>query len=158
MRRIGTLSAVPILIALAIASTTSGAIAADQIRLSSVKLGVGDFKRSIAFYTKYIGMSVGPQYIPAEQQLYWKESPRSPGIVLVHDDTGKLKLAPGGGWVVIQVPSIEKAAADFRAGGIQDFDKFSQPVSATVSVQVILVKDPDGNQLELLELPESLSK
>ena len=149
----------PLLAGAAFMSVALGADAASSpVGLSSVKIGVNDFKRSVDFYTKYIGMTVGAKYNAAEQELVWGERGKSPGVILVHDDTGNLKLTPGGGWLVIHIQDEKKLAAKFKGDGITDFQELKVKINPTEEIQVILIKDPDGNQLELLEAPKPVAK
>lgn len=120
------------------------------IAMMSVKIGVADFARSTDFYTKYFGMKKGALYNPAEQALDWADGSQGANLILVHDPSGKLKLTPGAAWLMFKVPDAKKIAKSLTDAGFQGVEK---PVEMPqYQTTVIMVRDPDGNQIEMLQV------
>ena len=66
--------------------------------------------------------------------------------MLVHDESGQSKLMPGTASLMVQVPDVAAFAKDLKASGYPDV---GEPKSTELFV-VLMVKDPDGNQIEVL--------
>jgi catechol 2,3-dioxygenase-like lactoylglutathione lyase family enzyme len=120
------------------------------ISMMSVKLGVADFQRATDFYVKYFGMKPGAKYNAAEWGLDWPTPGQGSNIVLVHDASGKLKLTPGTGWIMLKVPDARKIANAMKADRIQGVE----PEQDIEQYQTIVVNahDPDGNLVEMLQV------
>src|SRR5271168_4706637 len=95
----------------------------NAITMMSVKIGVTDFAKSTDFYTKYFGMKKGALYNPAEQALDWADGSKQTNLILVHDPSGKLKLAPGGAWIMLKVPDARKIAKALTDAGVPGVEK-----------------------------------
>jgi catechol 2,3-dioxygenase-like lactoylglutathione lyase family enzyme len=135
-------------------TTMSGyAVAADAPLLASmmsVKLGVTDFQKSTDFYVKYFGMKAGAKYNEAEQGVDWPTGTQGSNLVLVHDPSGKLKLTPGEGWIMIKVPDAKKTAKAMIDAGVKGVEA---PVEiAAYHTIVVNAHDPDGNMVEMLQV------
>jgi len=117
--------------------------------LMTVKIGVTDFKKSTDYYVKYLGMKEGAQYNPAEKAVDWQTPGQGSNIILVHDVTNKIKLAPGGGWLLFKVPDAKKIGKAIAAGGY----KVDEPIEIKeMHSTVVTAYDPDGNTVELLQI------
>jgi catechol 2,3-dioxygenase-like lactoylglutathione lyase family enzyme len=137
--------------ALALMALAGAARAADAptASLMTVKIGVTDFQKSTDFYVKFLGMKAGAQYNPAEKALNWGTSGQGSNIILVSDPTGKIKLAPGGGWLLFKVPDARKIGKAMAAAGF----KFDEAVEMKeMHSTVVNAFDPDGNDVELLQI------
>jgi predicted enzyme related to lactoylglutathione lyase len=117
--------------------------------LMSVKISVSDFRRSTDFYAKYFGMKEGAQYNPAEKALDWPGPGQGSTIIMVHDQTGKLK-GPASSWLMFRVPDAKKIAAELTAAGYKGVEP-AQEIKAYDTV-VVMARDPDGNQIEMMQI------
>jgi catechol 2,3-dioxygenase-like lactoylglutathione lyase family enzyme len=137
--------------ALALMVLAGAAQAADApvSSLMTVKIGVKDFQKSTDFYVKFLGMKAGAQYNPAEKALDWGMPGQGSNIILVSDPTGKIKLAPGGGWLLFKVPDAKKIGKAMAAAGF----KVDEAVEMKeMHSTVVNAYDPDGNDVELLQI------
>jgi len=137
--------------AVALVALADAALAADApiASLMTVKIGVTDFKKATGYYVKYLGMKEGAQYNPAEKAVDWSTPGQGSNLILVHDVTGKIKLAPGGGWLLFKVPDAKKIGKAIAAGGY----KVDEPVEIkAMNSTVVTAYDPDGNTVELLQI------
>jgi catechol 2,3-dioxygenase-like lactoylglutathione lyase family enzyme len=137
--------------ALALMVLAGAAQAADApvSSLMTVKIGVKDFQKSTDFYVKFLGMNAGAQYNPAEKALDWGMPGQGSNIILVSDPTGKIKLAPGGGWLLFKVPDAKKIGKAMAAAGF----KVDEAVEMKeMHSTVVNAYDPDGNDVELLQI------
>jgi predicted enzyme related to lactoylglutathione lyase len=142
-----------ILFAIALTAALSGPALADPAppaySLMSMKISVSDFARSTAFYTKYFGMKEGALYNPAEKALDWPEPGQGSNIIMVHDETGKLK-GPPTSWLMFRVPDAKKIAADLTAAGFKGVEPAQEmPQYKTV---IVMARDPDGNTIEMMQI------
>ena len=139
--------------AIALMGTISAASAADAppVSMMSVKIGVSDFQKSTDFYVKYFGMKQGMKFNAAEQGLDWPMPGQGSNLILVNDPTGKIiKLAPGGGWVMLKVPDAKKIAKEMTDAGVKGVDA---PIEiAQYQTVVVTAHDPDGNTVEMLQV------
>jgi catechol 2,3-dioxygenase-like lactoylglutathione lyase family enzyme len=141
------------LFAVAVGAALSGPALADPAppaySLMSMKISVSDFARSTAFYTKYFGMKEGALYNPAEKALDWAEPGQGSNIIMVHDETGKLK-GPPTSWLMFRVPDARKIAAELTAAGFTGVEPVQEmPQYKTV---IVMARDPDGNQIEIMQI------
>jgi catechol 2,3-dioxygenase-like lactoylglutathione lyase family enzyme len=114
--------------------------------LVGVKIGVADFQRTIPFYTA-LGLHAGTRYNDHEMSLEWNGDDQGVRIIMVHDDKGR--FARGGGFMMIAVPDMAATLARLGAAG---FTGLGQP-RAVSGASMLVVRDPDGNQVELLGPP-----
>jgi catechol 2,3-dioxygenase-like lactoylglutathione lyase family enzyme len=128
-------------------AAASPAFAADAVGygMPLVKIAVQDYQRAIDFYA-HLGMKAGPKYNPSEMEITWATPSQSSSIILVHDEKGQMKLAPGGAWLVISVPDVQATAKALRDAGYPDI---GEPKGGN-QYAVLVVKDPDGNRVELV--------
>ncbi len=118
--------------------------------MMSVKIAVADFAKSTDFYVKYFGMKQGPRYNPAEQGLDWPSPSQGSSLVLVNDPTGHNKLTPGTAWIMFEVPDARKTAKAIADAG---FKGVEPPIEIKQYQTVVInVRDPDGNQIEMLQV------
>lgn len=108
-----------------------------------VKIGVSDFARTSAFYTA-LGMHEGVKYNDHETSLVWNSESRSPWVVMVRDDSGR--FPKGGTFMVFNVSDMSAVLARLERAG------FTIPTAPQRNPRytVLMLKDPDGNQIELL--------
>ena len=118
--------------------------------LMSVKIAVADFKRSTDFYSKYFGMKEGALYNPAEKALDWPGPGQGSNIIMVHDETGHIKLTPGTALLMFRVPDARKIAQGLTAAGYKGVGPV-QEIKEYDTV-VIMAEDPDGNQIEMMQI------
>jgi catechol 2,3-dioxygenase-like lactoylglutathione lyase family enzyme len=137
--------------AVALLAVSGFAQAADMpmVSLMTVKIGVTNFQKSTDFYVKFLSMKAGAQYNPAEKALDWPTPGQGSNIILVNDPTGKIKLAPGGGWLLFKVPDAKKIGKAMADAGF----KVDAPVEMKEMHSVVVnAYDPDGNDVELLQI------
>jgi predicted enzyme related to lactoylglutathione lyase len=118
--------------------------------LMSVKIAVADFKKSTDFYVKYFGMKEGALYNPAEKALDWRGSGQGSNIIMVHDETGHIKLTPGSALLMFRVPDARKIAGELTAAGYKGVGPVQE--IKEYSTVVIMAEDPDGNQIEMMQI------
>jgi predicted enzyme related to lactoylglutathione lyase len=114
--------------------------------MAGVKIGVTDFERAIPFYTA-LGLHAGTKYNQHEMSLEWDSPSQGVRIIMVRADSGW--VAKGGGFVMIAVPDMAATIARLGAAG---FTGVGQP-RAVPGSSMLMIKDPDGNQVELLGPP-----
>jgi catechol 2,3-dioxygenase-like lactoylglutathione lyase family enzyme len=136
-------------LALMVLAGTARAADAPVSSLMTVKIGVKDFQKSTDFYVKFLGMKAGAQYNPAEKALDWGTPGQGSNIILVSDPTGKIKLAPGGGWLLFKVPDARKIGKAMAAAGFKVDDAVEMKEMHST---VVNAYDPDGNDVELLQI------
>jgi catechol 2,3-dioxygenase-like lactoylglutathione lyase family enzyme len=113
--------------------------------LVGIKIAVKDYQKAIDFYTK-LGMKEGQKYNPAEQQLKWDNTSQGSMIILVHDETGRVNLTAGSATLMMQVPDVAATAKKLKDSGYPDVGVPRD----TKTYTVLMIKDPDGNQIEML--------
>jgi catechol 2,3-dioxygenase-like lactoylglutathione lyase family enzyme len=113
-----------------------------------IKIAVKDYQKSIDFYSR-LGMKEGPLHNPAEKELNWGAGVKGPMIILVHDETGRIKLPPGNAALMMQVPDVAATARALRDAGFADIGTPRE----TKTYAVLMLKDPDGNSIEMLGPP-----
>lgn len=140
------------LIGLTVASAMMAAVpaAAQQFPtgLQGVKVAVEDYERATRFY-EILGMTAGDKYNALEWQLRWQEPADGPPIIMVRDPDGRIKVPKGGAFLMISVPDIKATAARLREAG---FAVEGEP-HALPQATIMMIKDPDGNTIELLAPP-----
>jgi predicted enzyme related to lactoylglutathione lyase len=115
--------------------------------MAGVKIGVSDFQRAIPFYSA-LGMQAGAKFNDHEMALEWPGKDQGVRIIMVRADSGGA-LKPGGGFVMITTPDMATTIARLNAAGFADL---GQP-RTTPAFSLLMLKDPDGNQVELLGAP-----
>jgi predicted lactoylglutathione lyase len=110
-----------------------------------VRIAVKDTEKAEAFYMK-LGMQVGRLFHLGQQEMTWPKPSQGPKLILIHDESGQSKLVPGTASLMVQVPDVAAFAKDLKAAGYPDV---GEPKSTELFV-VLMVKDPDGNQIEVL--------
>jgi catechol 2,3-dioxygenase-like lactoylglutathione lyase family enzyme len=135
-------------LALAAASVSIAADAWTGYSMIGVKIAVKDFQKAIDFYTK-LGMKEGPRHNAAEQELRWDNPSQGSIIILVHDETGRINLTAGAATLMMQVPDVAATAKKLKDSGYPDV---GVPKDTKVYT-VLMIKDPDGNQIEMLGPP-----
>jgi len=127
------------------------------IHVRAIRVLATDPEALAIFYEKAFGMSETrrPMNTPAFKEIVINtgataaeaQAATSTPIVIAT----RPKDAPAGAMasLILQVPDIEKAIAAVKANGGSLF----RPVAKTTGLLYAFVKDPDGNQIELL-MPE----
>lgn len=114
--------------------------------MRSVKIAVNDFQKSTAFYTA-LGMKPGPDR-GATRELVWEGTTQNSGIVMASPDYARnAKMTRGGTYLMIMSPDVKAVAAKLRAQGYPDV---AEPRAMGTMATVLILRDPDGNQIELL--------
>ena len=139
----------------AIAFAAASSFAAEQpgYALLAVKIGVKDQQKTIDFYTR-LGMKVGRKYNAAEQELKWDNASSGPTIVLVHDETGRIKTVPGGSFFLFSVTDMKATVAKLKEVGAE----FGEPMGDGKNYVIQMTSDPDGNRIELVQPLASMQK
>lgn len=116
--------------------------------LYAVKIAVADYDRAIRFYS-VLGMVAGTKYNTSEWELRWTDPARGAVFIMVRDETGRFGMSKAGGFVVISVADVAATGARLKAAG---FAVAGEP-HATQQGVFWVVKDPDGNSVELVGPP-----
>lgn len=115
--------------------------------LSGVKIAVADFDKATAFYTA-LGMRAGPQYHEDTKSLQWPDRAQGSNLIIILNG-GKSHLARGSASFVVAVPDVTAALDRLKAAG---FTGLGEP-TVTPRMTVLMIRDPDGNQIELAGPP-----
>jgi predicted enzyme related to lactoylglutathione lyase len=125
------------------AASAAGAQDVSMPSMPGIKLSSADFARTTAFYTA-LGMHSGTRYNDHETSLEWSAAGQGSRIIMVKDDKGR--MVKGGAFLMISVPDMAAALKRLEAAG---FTGLGQPRS-NPHFTILMIKDPDGNQVELL--------
>ena len=130
-----------------ILATAAPAAMAQQVNygMYGIKIAVKDYQKAIDFYTM-LGMKMGPKYNASEWELKWDNPSQGSNIIMVHDESGRSTLAPGGAFMMISVPDMKATIGRLKAAGHAGI---GEP-RITPRSAILMIKDPDGNQIELL--------
>lgn len=135
--------------ALMLAGTSSAtAQPAAPIGLYAVKIAVADYDRAIRFYS-LLGMTPGTKYNASEWELRWTDPARGAVFIMVRDETGLFGMTKAGGFVVVSVTDVAATGARLKTAG---FTVAGEP-HATQQGVFWVIKDPDGNSVELVGPP-----
>ena len=134
------------------AQTASGPPAAKALSVMSATFASSDLDRSIAFYTKGLGLTAAGRMERAEVTEVPMLFPGGGMSLLLMKWKGDA-AAPDGkpriGRLILNVPDLKALAARFEAAGY----RLKRPIAEqpTYHILVGLIEDPDGNQLELVQ-------
>lgn len=127
------------------------AIAFD-IRLMNITFAVSDMERAAEFYSKGLGLKVGTKMNRGDVvELPLAFPSGGPGILLVSAKKTLSAKAPMSGRAILSVSDIASLKSQLEAAGyamrgpISDVPQFH--------VRVGHLQDPDGNELELVQMP-----
>ena len=112
-----------------------------------VKIVVKDAQKAIDFYSK-LGLKVGVKYNAWEQEML-PESGQGPRLILILNEAAPTKREAGGSSLMIHVSDVRATAKALKDSGYPDV---GEPRSTPRSVGLV-VKDPDGDDVELLSEP-----
>jgi catechol 2,3-dioxygenase-like lactoylglutathione lyase family enzyme len=112
--------------------------------LSAVQIPVADFARSAAFYEQ-LGMKVGVDYSPGERELTLGD-PAQGSDILILEAASHPEMRPGMAALVFRVADLGAVVSRLRAAGFAA----AEPRDAGPYL-VVLVKDPDGNRVEIAQ-------
>lgn len=131
-------------------TTQSAAMAqsASAPGMPGVKLNVADMAKTSAFYTA-LGMRAGTRYNDHETSLEWGDPAQGSRVIMVHDETGRMSFPAGGAFLMISVPDMAAALGRLKAAG---FTGYGEPM-VTPRARILMMRDPDGNRIELLSAP-----
>jgi len=109
-----------------------------------VKIGVTDFQNSVKFYENF-GLKEAKRYNAKELGMEWtkKQLVGVTNIILVDPTIVK----PGGAFIVVFVPDLQAMRKQLVDRGVKDIRDYPN----AESVRLLLVKDPDGNTVELVQ-------
>jgi catechol 2,3-dioxygenase-like lactoylglutathione lyase family enzyme len=113
--------------------------------LVGVKIAVDDYERATRFY-EILGMAPGVKYNALEWQLTWKDPAQGVPVIMVRDPDGRIKVAKGGGFLMVSVADVAATIAQLKAAGFAVESEAHVMAQATIQ----MIKDPDGNTIELL--------
>ena len=132
---------------------------AHQLRLRHTAIRVRDIDTSIAFYTKYLGMSVTrrreskPRAHYAAYLAYGDEASHH-AIELVQDFTPPDEFQMGNLYwhLNFSLPNMMDICARMKENGVA-FVEEPTPMSMDARYHVAFLKDPDGYEVELTDFP-----
>jgi lactoylglutathione lyase len=125
------------------------------MRLLHTMLRVGDLQRSIAFYTKVMGMQLlrtteRPQQKYSLAFVGYGRNPDHAEIELTHNHgVDRYEIGTAFGHIALEVPDAAAACARIRAGG-GNVTREAGPVQGGTTV-IAFITDPDGYKIELIE-------
>jgi glyoxylase I family protein len=116
-----------------------------------VRYQVRDVARSIGFYTKHLGFTLGHQRLPAFASISLG------GVQILLSGPGASGSRPmpdgrpqePGGWnrVVLKVADLQRVIDELKKAGLQ----FRNDMEAGPGGRQIQLEDPDGNPIELFQ-------
>jgi len=137
--------AIAIIVALGLAAVSAPQAAEPPapIGIIGVKILVKDYPRAIDFYSK-LGLKVGAKYNETEQEMLGEQGLR---LILIKEKAPK--LIPGNSSLMVSVPDAAAAAKALKEAGFPGIGE----ARVTPRASVLLVKDPDGDDVEILSAP-----
>lgn len=134
--------------ALAVVVAAPAAAQTVETGLHAIKIAVQDPARTTAFYT-VLGMTAGTRYNSHESELRWTGPAHGSGIIMVEDQAGRPPLPKGGSLLMISVADVPATVARLRSAGFA----IEGESKTTPRSTIMMLKDPDGNTIELLGGP-----
>jgi predicted enzyme related to lactoylglutathione lyase len=131
------------LLAVAGVSASAASEPAAPVGIIGVKILVKDFQRAMDFYSR-IGLMVGTKYNKTEQEMLGEQGLR---LILVNEESPK--HIPGNSSLMVNVPDVAATAKALRDAG---FPGIGEP-RVTARASILIVKDPDGDDVEILSAP-----
>ncbi|MFP5392278.1 MAG: lactoylglutathione lyase [Gammaproteobacteria bacterium] len=128
------------------------------MRILHTMIRVGDLDRSIAFYTKVLGMkllrkSENPEYKYTLAFVGYGNNPDHAELELTYNwGVDKYELGTAYGHLAISADDIHAACESVRANG-GNVTREPGPVKGGTTV-IAFVTDPDGYKIELIERPD----
>ena len=117
--------------------------------LRSIKLAVDDMDRTVVFYTA-LGMKTGPRH-GTVLEMIWDNGSKNSGLVLAPPDyPGRKGMVRGGTYLMFVTPDVGSALDRLRDAG---FQSLPEPRAMGDMVTVVMLRDPEGNQIELMGPP-----
>lgn len=124
-----------------------------SIKLNFFKLNTPDMERALAFYREGFGFAVVQSFDEAEFVEHIIELPGQqggPSLLLVwYKDGRNVAPGPGHGPVGFMTDDIAASFARLLAAGAEAV----VPVTNIGPVKFAMLRDPDGHELELVQLP-----
>lgn len=124
------------------------------MRILHTMLRVGDLERSIAFYTKVLGMKLlrRKDYPAGEFTLafigYGDEADHTVLELTYNWGVDKYELGTAFGHIALEVPDVYAACEKMRAAGGKIIRE-AGPMNAGTTI-IAFLEDPDGYQIELI--------
>ena len=145
------LTALALLAAVPVCAETAGGGTAPSVSLIGPALNVSDVDRSLHFYVDGLGLKLGTKR-PGPQRTETILISGGGSLLLMSDARGAHPaIAQGNGFdrLVMRVASLDSTAAALKAAGF-----LPGPVHEAMNgmVRVMIVSDPDGYRLELVEM------
>jgi predicted enzyme related to lactoylglutathione lyase len=116
--------------------------------LQGVKIAVADYEPTTRFYS-ILGMVPGTAYNPREHELKWADPAKGVPIIMVRDESGRSSMVKGGSFIMVSVADVAATVARLKAAG---FPVTGEPL-VIPQATIQMIKDPDGNTIELLGPP-----
>ena len=115
--------------------------------MRSIKMAVDDFDKAISFYTA-LGMKPGTKN-GATQDLVWEgATSQNSGITMAGPAYGGRKdIVRGGNYLMVMTPDVKAVVERLRRAGFPDI---ADPRAMGTMVSVVMLRDPDGNRIELM--------
>jgi predicted enzyme related to lactoylglutathione lyase len=134
--------------ALALAAGMPAAAQSVETGLHAIKIAVQDPAQTTRFYA-VLGMAAGARFNSHESELRWTDPARGSGIVMVEDQPGRPPRSKGGSFLMISVNDVPATVTRLKAAG------FAIPGEPRITPRatIMMLKDPDGNTIELLGGP-----
>lgn len=127
----------------------------ESFRYLHTMLRVGDLDRSIAFYTKHLGMKeLRRNDVPDGKYTlvflgYGDESKETVLELTYNYGVEKYEMGTGFGHLAVGVPDVAAACEAVRAGGGK-VTREAGPVKFGTTI-IAFVEDPDGYKIELIQ-------
>lgn len=118
-------------------------------------LYVTDPARSLKFYTEGLGMKLRMRFGPADRPdmvVGFGSNPADAGIMLITDKSGPIRPivhAHGFDRIALRLPDLSGVSARLQALGF----KGGEIKTVHGSIRMMMVTDPDGYPIELIETP-----
>lgn len=117
------------------------------MKLNWVTLRVRDLEKSVAFYTKSLGMETAARFGGAGHEIAMLGQADGPKVELLCDSAA-VPAPPGAGVSVgLETEDLDALVASLRAEGYA----VSGPIRPNPQFRFFFVSDPDGYTIQLLE-------
>lgn len=114
-----------------------------------VTLNVTDFNKSLEFYNGILGIPVCSQYEGVGMRLAMLGEEDKPKIEIIQTDSYTGKPFSSGITVGLEVESLDKIVQYLK---IKKIDVIRGPFSPNSNIKFLYINDPDGYEVQLVEI------
>ena len=121
------------------------------VTFTATKLRVDDLQAAADFYAAGLGMTLSAKYNDFEWGLEWPDGGTSVILYSPHGSTIDVTFGPS--WLLLTVTNLDELMEQLTAAGARSVGEPMEMESAGRTIRIVIVTDPDGNLIELVDLP-----